>query len=1166
MANSPHCEKSMSTEPAGIVPESDSMGSEHTKSSESSSAPAGALGTLAEGSTISLPPPVVAERRLDNPDRTKRTIRRLDLFFVGANLLLAFLLGSFVARNTDIWMHIAAGRTLLQGVYQFGVDPFSSTMNDVYWVNHAWLFDIAAFGAFQAFGGAGLVVLKALLIVGLAGVLIRLGSKEGSVWISAVFAALALLAISARLALQPICVSYLFLALTLYFLERPLTRASTASSNDGRGVFTAFQDYWPLLILFILWVNLDEWFLLGPITVGLYALGQGLQSMMAPVEGQPRPRQGEAKELIVVFVGGLAACMLNPHHIRAFLPPAQLGWSESAEILRQDPSIRGLFISPFEGLLQSPAAIDVAGWLYFVLVLVGLVSFTLNRAAWHWWRMLIWCAFFLLSAYQSRTIPFFAIVAAPISALNIQEFLANRFARVSSSETPAHPWSLYGRYLTVLILIGLVILAWPGWLQSQPHERRMWAIQPDPSLERAATQIARWRSDGNLAQDALGFNVSPETANYFAWACPEEKGFVDSRLRMPADVAADYLSVRQALLANPKPADESALGDKAAQDWREVLRSRHVNHIIVHDSDPRRISAPVRRLLAAPEEWPLLYLDGRTAVFGWNDPAAPRQNDAFASMRVNTDWLAFHPPMGEEVPRQSSMLEMNPHNWWDAFVQLPEFRPLETDKAAAYLMQLEVQMPRAVKAKRDLWENSLAASAIGLTANSGLVAPNLALTLRITTASISPDGNAGARKNPRATEVDLAATSFWRGVVSYMDAKPMALPLLATRAARRALAVNPADEDACRSLGQAYGMLRDLGGDPNRPEINPLLSMMRHVQIVAALEEALRLNPDLEAVHRALATVYLERQYLDAALEHLRAEQRLVLRAGQRARETADEFAQRTNLLDQRVRELEEAVHNRQNEMAIRAASVTTDPLGRAQLALSFGLTRQALDDVLLKSDVLMFGGTGAQLEITLLLMLGRLREARAKLDDPDLQENKAQLGYFDLPLVNSAGESKTYRFPAYEWLVTCYAAAVGDYDRALAALDAIQEQIRTEGHRTLPFIRRELTRAIALEIALRPEPQTFVLQFLVRDKREQLARAMVQSFFVAEEQADLYVLSGMLALEQGSVDAAARHFEKAITVIDEGPDPGARFAGRPLATAIRKRIRATQIGSRSEP
>jgi len=38
---------------------------------------------------------------------------------------IAFLMGSFVARNADLWRHLATGRLVAQFQYPLGADPFS---------------------------------------------------------------------------------------------------------------------------------------------------------------------------------------------------------------------------------------------------------------------------------------------------------------------------------------------------------------------------------------------------------------------------------------------------------------------------------------------------------------------------------------------------------------------------------------------------------------------------------------------------------------------------------------------------------------------------------------------------------------------------------------------------------------------------------------------------------------------------------------------------------------------------------------------------------------------------------------------------------------------------------------------------------------------------------
>src|SRR5439155_20851779 len=115
--------------------------------------------------------------------------------------------------------------------------------------------------------------------------------------------------------------------------------------------------------------NLDEWFVLGPLTVGLYALGQALQSKSTEqraAAGSPRP--GEVRALGVMFVAGLAVCLLNPHHVFVFALPSGLGFSATADALKKDLVLRETFPLPLQEPFL-PGRLSVAGLAYFPLIL-----------------------------------------------------------------------------------------------------------------------------------------------------------------------------------------------------------------------------------------------------------------------------------------------------------------------------------------------------------------------------------------------------------------------------------------------------------------------------------------------------------------------------------------------------------------------------------------------------------------------------------------------------------------------------------------------------------------------------------------------------------------------------------------------------------------------------
>src|SRR5262249_44006078 len=176
--------------------------------------------------TIPLPPPNPAPKAAPDPVAQERYLRRLvrmDAILVGLTLLFAFLVATFAVRNSDFLLRLATGRALLEGKYHFGVDPFTHS-SGAYWANHSWLYDVIVYGLYLLIGATGLLVLKALAVAATAEVMLRTSRRLRTLWVPALSAILALLAMSPRLLLQPVVVSYLFLALTLYFLLRPHAR------------------------------------------------------------------------------------------------------------------------------------------------------------------------------------------------------------------------------------------------------------------------------------------------------------------------------------------------------------------------------------------------------------------------------------------------------------------------------------------------------------------------------------------------------------------------------------------------------------------------------------------------------------------------------------------------------------------------------------------------------------------------------------------------------------------------------------------------------------------------------------------------------------------------------------------------------------------------------
>jgi hypothetical protein len=932
--------------------------------------------------------------------------------------------------------------------------------------------------------------------------------------------------------LQPACISYVLLGLTFWVLWKP-----HAGDEETVGRGKSRRRYLALAGVFALWANVDEWFLLGPLLAALFWAGERL--------GGRRVTPGW------VVPVGLAACLLNPHTFHVFTLPAELSPVTWTSGLRQDARFQGVFASPWQAeYLHAAVALNAAALAYFALTLLGLASFLLHRPALRDWRLAVWLPFALLAAWQARTIPFFAVVAAPVLTLNVQDAFAVRGNRGVNATAWSAVFRTAGRLTLVFGLLALILLTWLGRLAGYDREERpvAWGVQADPSLRQAAETLDRWRRQGLLSADERVFAVAPEVAHYGAWFGPGEMHFLDHRFALYPRAAAQYEAVCRALLPEAAPPASPPPGPGGhAADWRQVLREHRVAVVVFADRNPERLFPVLHRLAGDPEHWTLLHVAGQALVVGWNE-ARPR--GAFGPLAFDADGLAFG-PQGERARREAPPApdegpdHLPPRrDFWDRLARPPA--PSSWESAAA-TVELHLFQDTEPSQRQQQLRSSMSGYAAGLT---GLLAdpsavPQTAFQIASARGLLFP-GDAGTRF--------LVREQLGPFFAALAERSP-ALPLLVVRAARRAVAANPEDAGAWLRLGEAYLLLRGVTREHSAEGLLPPLAQLRHVQIVTALEQALRLDPDLEAAHHELAYLYGQRLYLDLALEHQQEELRLTTRAGPRPGEGADEFAGRLEQLEKDTAKLVEMVREGRKKFAAGSPALQGDRVAQADLALRLGMGRLAVEEVLLSSPVDVLGAAGMRLELDLLLMQGRAEDVRSILSDQALRASRHGLGYYDLVAPRSAGGGALYalpyRWPAYEWLHVLETAAVGDYAHTRVDLRAIRTGLRA-GHEGLRQQLWQLERNAhdpvpGLLSGPLPFLPAFAAQTLVRVQGQRVRLEAGGQAYRAQ-QADLYVLEGLLALEQGDPAAARGAFNDAQKVCDPPPGEAVPYASRPIA------------------
>ena len=392
-----------------------------------------------------------------------------------------------------------------------------------------------------------------------------------------------------------------------------------------------------------------------------------------------------------------------------------------------------------------------------------------------------------------------------------------------------------GRALAILLLLGLLVSAWPGWLQGAPYEMRRWVVLADPSLRQAAEKLAQWRKDGRLSHADHGFNFSPEQANYFAYFCPAEKGVVDARLQLSPEMAADYVTVRRALLDN----------DSSTTAWRGILRSRRVTHLILYDNDPERERAIYRRLVQTGREWFPLDLVGRSAIFGWKDP---RQETApLERLRLSLREEAYHPSEAEKAPADWPGRGPQPSAWWQAFVKARPASSPDRDRAALLLTQFEALRPSTLQARGRAWETTRIAGAAA--AGSATLSRGVQQALDLYCFQ-AIHHEVPLEAKGKVTGLDSFALELREAYFQNRDDAPPELLWLAIRAARRALRQDPDDAYAYVILGQVYLHLGRHTREGSQSQLVPHLARLRIVQIGAAFHQALLVDTDLLSAAR----------------------------------------------------------------------------------------------------------------------------------------------------------------------------------------------------------------------------------------------------------------------------------------------------------------------------
>ncbi|HEX3151410.1 MAG TPA: hypothetical protein VHR66_25250, partial [Gemmataceae bacterium] len=741
----------------------------------------------------------------------------------------------------------------------------------------------------------------------LTGGFLLLARKPGQpVLPSVICAGLALVAVAPRLVLQPTIATFLFLSVLLFLLIRVPRR-------PGSWLFPAL-----VAGLFWIWANFDQWFFLGPVLLLLYAAGQYV-------------RKDENEDMAALWKAlalGVLACMLNPHHVRVWMLPAEMVDSQLASVFANDQEFAPLFRQGTQDLF---ATFDNPKNTYSVWILIGLtiLGFGFNRHKASVGLALVWVLAFALALLHSRAIPFLAIISAPVAAVNLAAAV-QRLANTPMSDgtlRAMHALRAGGRVVCGLGAAFLIALSYPGWLNTTVQDRRWkWDVEPDPSLERAAKKIHDWRTAGILPPDARMLNLQPVFANYVYWFAPGEKAYFDFRVGFHRPEASYYADLRRYVSHQ-----DFAEKRKDPFEMRKFLRENQIAFAVSAHPERKVNQATIVNLWiegaggGGIPDWAIWEVQGRAVIVGWEQqraiPAA-----TFDQLRFNPLRNAY---VGVEMlpsPPQPLHPPNPPMDEWERYLISPPVAPVDAEEAFVLALYRESLWNQARIRHTDLLQQILGF------ANTRLMTPAFSVWA-FHQAQVAPV------MIPR--EVTAAA-------------------LLTVRSARRAILASPDHPDGYFALARAYA-------DPNFSATADVRDVVASISLArarariandpsdrrATFSEA-ELFQALFSMHMsaspsrqdlALETLRLASAYARRDLEIETAKPAPSTEARDRQDRIVDGMRKRLEAMEKTANEKEAARQKGQERFVIVAASMAS-ALDRSAAARRFGLYREAISEL----------------------------------------------------------------------------------------------------------------------------------------------------------------------------------------------------------------------------
>lgn len=467
--------------------------------------------------------------------------------------LLVFAMAARISADSDLWWHLRSGQTIVETGNLIYPDPFSHTFAGEVHQNHSALSDLLLYSIWRQAAFAGLTVATAF--VATVGMSFVFAAGHGSAYPRAFVVVLGAATAAVFWSPRPQMLSFLFASVLMWIL-----RDLKYNRRDRLLWIPPLQ---------VIWCNAHGGFVIGYLLIGVFVIGEVLNSVLGRGDGAVPMRS--MRKLLLLTAASVPLLVLNPLGVRAFgVPFSTVFMPELSRYIQE---------------WQSPDFSQTRSWAFALLLALALATMYWSKRKGDFSEWLLICASAAMGLLAARNLALFAIVAAPIASDHLDEILRGRGLTI--------PFRDYETTLRALVNLCLIIVVAIG---VGAHLRYLMSPETIRAGLKSTLPVDAVEQLDSLDMQDNMFN-SYNWGGYLMFHSPQYPVFIDGRSDLYRSFLDDYYRI--------------AIG---ADGWRQALDRWQIGFAVIETDSGLALA------LASDQDWRTAYRDPVASVFQRRSP------------------------------------------------------------------------------------------------------------------------------------------------------------------------------------------------------------------------------------------------------------------------------------------------------------------------------------------------------------------------------------------------------------------------------------------------------------------------------------------------------------------------------------------------------------------